>query len=211
LSTPRPELLAALSDAQSQGFLGPGDPRAHLDHALAFAGAAETAFDGAPPRAFLDLGSGGGVPGLVLAVRWRDATGLLVDAAERRCRFLLEMVRRLGLEAHVEVRRGRAEVLAHEPALRASFPLVVARSFGPPAVTAELAAGFLAVGGWLVVSEPPEPDEARWSPEGLHALGYGPAVRTRSGGAAFVVIPKRHDTPDNRPRRTGIPAKRPLW
>jgi 16S rRNA (guanine527-N7)-methyltransferase len=210
LSTPHPALLETLADAQARGFLGPGDLQAHVDHAVAFAVAAEAEFDG-PPRAFLDLGSGGGVPGLVLVLRWPEAAATLLDAAERRCAFLAAAAGRLDVEDRVVVRRGRAEVLAHDPALRDGFPLVVSRSFGPPPVTAELAAGFLEVGGMLLVSEPPDPDPRRWPAAGLGLVGMGPAVRTRAAGSAVVKIRKTAPTSPDRPRRTGVPAKRPLW
>jgi 16S rRNA (guanine527-N7)-methyltransferase len=210
LSAPPRRLLEVLTDAQAWGFLGPGDPQAHTVHALAFARTAE-AEGGGPPGAFLDLGSGGGVPGLVLALEWPDARALLLDAAQRRCGFLTEAADRLGISARVEVWHGRAEVLAHDPALREQLPLVVARSFASPPVTAELAAGFLEVDGLLLVSEPPAPDPSRWSEEGLGSLGLGPAVRGREAGSALVRIRKLDPTGPDRPRRTGVPNKRPLW
>jgi 16S rRNA (guanine527-N7)-methyltransferase len=210
LSTPPPRLVEVLTDARARGLLGPGDPQAHIGHALAFARTAESE-GGGPPAAVLDLGSGAGVPGLVLALEWPEARVLLLDAAQRRCAFLTEAAERLDVEARVEVWRGRAEVLAHDPALREHLPLVVARSFASPPVTAELAAGFLEVGGLLLVSEPPEPDPHRWSEEGLRSLGLGPASRGREAGSALVRIRKIGPMPDTRPRRTGIPGKRPLW
>jgi 16S rRNA (guanine527-N7)-methyltransferase len=210
LSTPPSRLVEILTDAQARGFLGPGNPRTHVGHALAFARTAEAELGG-PPRAVLDLGSGGGVPGLVLALEWPGSRVLLLDAAQRRCAFLTEASERLGIEARVEAWRGRAEVLARDPALREQVPLVVARSFAPPPVTAELAAGFLEVGGLLLVSEPPAPDPSRWSEEGLRSLGLGPASWGREAGSALVRIRKTGPTPESRPRRTGIPGKRPLW
>ena len=93
--------------------------------------------------------------------------------------------------------------------------MVVARSFGPPAVTAECAVGFLRSGGRLVVSEPPgdaEGDGAadRWPRSGLEELGYAPPVPASVPGASFVVLEKTRGD-DRWPRRVGIPAKRPVW
>lgn len=203
-------LLDVLRDAQARGLLGPGDPQAHIDHALAFARVTEAELGAAPDR-FLDLGSGGGVPGLVLALAWPGTRVVLLDAGQRRCAFLADAAQRLDLAPRTDVRRGRAEELAHEPALRGHFRVVVARAFGPPAVTAELAAGFLDVGGLLVVSEPPTPDPGRWPDDGLAGLGLGPARRSDGHGAALVCIRKVGPTPTTRPRRTGVPDKRPLW
>jgi 16S rRNA (guanine527-N7)-methyltransferase len=152
------------------------------------------------------------VPGLVLAVLRPERSLVLLDAAQRRTGFLREAVDRLGLASRVQVVTDRAEVAGRSPDLRSSFDAVVARSFGPPAVTAECAAGFLPVGGVLVVSEPPadEEPEGRWPPAGLAELGFGPAVRLGTATAGFVRIP-RVEVHDRWPRRVGIPAKRPRW
>ena len=137
---------------------------------------------------------------------------VLLDAAQRRTNFLREAVGRLGLASRVRVVTDRAEVAGRNPDLRGAFDAVVARSFGPPAVTAECAAGFLPVGGVLVVSEPPadEEPEGRWPDDGLFELGFGPAVRLGTASAGFVRIPRLQDH-DRWPRRVGIPAKRPRW
>jgi 16S rRNA (guanine527-N7)-methyltransferase len=208
---PGAALRRAFEIARARGFLGPDDPQRHLDHAGAFAVAVESRLGPDGPSAFLDLGSGAGVPGLALAARWPSARALLVDAMRRRCEFARGVVDDLGWADRVEVRCERAEVLGREPGLREQFPVVVARSFGPPAVTAELAAGFLGIGGLLVVSEPPEAEDGRWDPGGLARLGLGPAERERHGGFAVVVITKREPLPERFPRRTGVPGKRPLW
>jgi len=113
----------------------------------------------------------------------------------------------------VAVVEARAEDAARRPELRERFDAVVARSFGPPAVTAECAVGFLRVGGRLVVSEPPA-DEAgdgvRWPVGPLADLGFGPPEPGAAPGASFVVLEKA-DTDERWPRRVGVPAKRPLW
>lgn len=159
----------------------------------------------------LDLGSGGGLPGLVVAT-YRPELGLtLLDARQRACRFLRDAVATLGC-AGVEVVEARAEEAARRADLREVFDAVVARSFGPPAVTAECAVGFLRSGGRLVVSEPPDDEDAsrRWPAEGLDALGFGAVARGGGTEASFVTLEKV--SRDARwPRRVGLPAKRPLW
>jgi 16S rRNA (guanine527-N7)-methyltransferase len=136
---------------------------------------------------------------------------VLLDAGERRCRFLRQAVTELGWVDRVEVAEGRAESAAREPALRESFDAVVARSFGPPAVTAECAVGFLRPGGHLVVSEPPGGGEAaRWPAGGLEQLGLGPAGPCGTAEASFMRMEK-HRREQRWPRRVGVPAKRPLW
>jgi 16S rRNA (guanine527-N7)-methyltransferase len=182
-----PGLRAVLERARGWGFLGPGDLETHVAHALAFASAS----DGEPARA-LDLGSGGGVPGLVLAAGpWAATSWVLLDASERRCAFLTAAVAELGLGDHVGVRRERAEVAGRDSGLRASFDLVVSRGFAAPAVTAECAAPFLVVGGRLVVSEPPTPDPGRWPHDVRTGTRDATACRPngRSGEPMFHVKP----------------------
>lgn len=189
-----------LSEARELGFLGPGPVEFHVEHARAYL----PALDGLTGAA-LDLGSGGGVPGLVLAGERPDLAWTLLDAMARRTAFLERAAAVLGLR--VTVRRARAEEV---PDLRGRFAAVVARSFGSPAVTAECAAPLLAVGGRLVVSEPPGGTGDRWPADRLATLGLGPAA-SQVGPPALAILVQERPCPADYPRRTGIPAKRPLW
>ena len=98
------ELHTILERSRSLGFLGPGSVRVHVDHAFGFAAGLEVA-----PRRFLDLGSGGGVPGLVLAAQWSDSEAVLLEASARRCAFLVDAAMELGCGSRVTVIRARAE------------------------------------------------------------------------------------------------------
>lgn len=193
-----------LGDARALGFLGPGPVVDHLRHAEGFA----VAWGGPPPALVVDLGSGGGVPGLVLARTWPDATVVLVDSNERRTAFLERAASSLRLDG-VRVRRARAEVVGHESSLRGAADLVTARSFAPPAVTAECSAPLLRVGGRLVVSEPPDAN-ARWPMAPLADLGMA-LLRLVRAPASFAVLTQVAACPQRFPRRVGIPAKRPLF
>ena len=204
-------LLDALAASRRLGFLGPGPVEDHLHHARAFA----RAVPDAPGRA-VDLGTGGGLPGLVLAAEcWPATRWWFVDAQARRTEFLREAVAALGLDDRVDVVTGRAEEVGRSP-LREAADLVVARSFGAPAVTAECAAPLLAVGGHLVVSEPPAADRAvRWPDAGLAALGlaFGDGCVDDQGDQPvhLAVLAKVAPSDERHPRRTGVPGKRPLW
>jgi len=202
------ELRSTLERSRALGFLGPGPVEDHITHAERFA----AAYRGEPPARALDLGSGGGVPGLILAGMWPSTTWWLLDANQRRTSFLNAAVEDLGLQHRVQVIHGRAEVCAREDELRGRMNLVTSRSFGPPAVTAECATAFLCVGGSLVVSEPPGPDDgsaspSRWDAVGLAVLGMEPTEAL----AGCQVIKQITLSPDRYPRRVGIPAKRPLF
>lgn len=191
-----------LEQARAFGFLGPGPVAPHVEHALGFAAAFTS-----PPERFVDLGSGGGVPGLVLAEHWPEGHSVLLDSMERRTAFLAEAVAALGWENRVEVVRARAEEFGR--AQRGAFDAVVARGFAPPAVTAECAAPLLRVGGLLVVSEPPD-GGSRWPADRVAQLGLqDEGVLVAS--ARYQVLRQSGTCPDTYPRRVGIPGKRPLW
>lgn len=121
---------------------------------------------------WVDLGSGGGIPGLIVALELPASEGLLVDARQRRAAFLTEAVRALNWSARVRIAAERGEVLARSKEIRERADAVVARGFGAPPVTAEIGSGFVRVGGVIVVSDPPEGAGRRWSAsEQLARLG----------------------------------------
>ncbi|HEY1908575.1 MAG TPA: RsmG family class I SAM-dependent methyltransferase, partial [Myxococcaceae bacterium] len=94
---PLPELRQILEEARAAGFLGPGPVDTHLRHAEGFVAVCRRLWpDGPTPPVLLDLGSGGGLPGLVVATHWPEATLVLLDAQRRRTAFLSDAVRRLG-------------------------------------------------------------------------------------------------------------------
>jgi 16S rRNA (guanine527-N7)-methyltransferase len=195
-----------LEEARERGFLGPEPVEHHITHGEALARLVHP-----PGSPFLDLGTGAGVPGLVLALCWPDSTAALLDAQRRRCAFTTRAMLRLGLGDRVRVLCGRAEDLARDPVWRGRFDLVVARAFGPPAVTAECAVGFLRRGGRLVVSEPPGEAPERWPTNRLRELGLSAAVLVRDGPTGAAIMTALGDPDERWPRRVGRPAKAPLW
>lgn len=231
-------LEAVLGRARNVGFLGPGPVQRHVDHALAFrqgwvghldeARSSRRGDGGEPnqrdkPLECLDLGSGGGLPGLVLAHDAACRMGpqqasaaehwTLLESSRRRVQFLREAVVELGLEDLVMVLEGRAEDLAHRADYREAFDVVTSRGFGRPAITAECGRPFLRLGGRLVVSEPPGgvPGTApRWPAAGLEMLGLedtGPMGTAPTLRVLEAIAP----CPARFPRRVGVPAKRPLF
>jgi 16S rRNA (guanine527-N7)-methyltransferase len=203
-------LRAVLARARTLGFLGPGSIEHHLTHAAGFAVAAVRQL-GHPPASILDLGSGAGIPGLVLAEQWPDVRVVLVESGHRRCEHLRREIDTLSWNARVEVLEERAELTARRPELREQMELVTARSFATPAATAEIATGLVAPGGLLVVSEPPQRDPARWPVGELGALGFGPPRYEAATAAHFACFVKTGSAPAEAPRAIGRPTKRPRW
>lgn len=202
----------ALRRSAGLGLLGSMPIRDQIDHALGFVYATEQALPEAPGTV-VDLGSGGGVPGLVLASCWPVSHFLFIDSNERRSDFLSAEVTGRADTDNVEVIRARVEEAGRLSSFRQQCDLVTSRSFGAPAVAAECGAPFLAVGGLMVVSEPPDSgDGARWPSQELAQLGLEPSTRVRFEDLfGYQVLTKTHETPDRYPRRVGIPAKRPLF
>lgn len=235
------ELRGVLEEAQDRGFLGPQSVRLQVAHAMAFAevvaevsdvfesptsdhsndvGSSEPLAQDASPLV-VDLGSGGGLPALAIAVHLPSAKLLLVEGSTRRAAWLTEAVHELGLSDRATVVGERAELAGRAAQWRGRAVAVTARSFARPAVTAECAAPFLRRSGKLIVSEPPTGGDSagattsggreRWSTEGLNVLGLGSAEPIAHAGVHFVVVTQLEACPDRYPRRVGIPAKRPLF
>jgi 16S rRNA (guanine527-N7)-methyltransferase len=217
---PSPHLEAVLLEARRRSLIGGAAIKTQVAHAQAFLRVLLLEELDGP---ILELGAGGGLPGLVLAFRDRRLRLVLIDSARRSADFLLWAIDELGISERVEVLNVRAEELGRDDAYRGRFVAVVARSFGPPGVTAECAAPFLRVGGRLIVAEPPSgasglagstsleaPSPDRWPIGGCLQLGLTPESAV-SEPFAFAVLRQSSPCPQRYPRRSGIPTKRPLF
>jgi 16S rRNA (guanine527-N7)-methyltransferase len=157
----------------------------------------------------IDVGSGGGLPAIPLAVAMPQVQFTLLEANARKCAFLEHVAGTLGL-TNVTVAAGRAEELGHRPALREQFDRAISRAAARPEVLLELALPFVRTGGDLV---------AQVSALDPHLLE--PAARLLGGGTprvdgpdaaghALIVVPKLAPTPSRFPRRPGPPGRKPL-
>jgi 16S rRNA (guanine527-N7)-methyltransferase len=201
----------SLDQSRAFGFLGPGPIEPHISHALGFVTALisirpDLALEG---RSFVDLGAGGGLPGLVAALALPLSTWLYLDVNVRRTGFLAACVAELGIADRVEIRCERAELTGQNPQYREQFDAVVARGFAGPAVTAECGAPLLLEGGLFVISEPPAEGD-RWPSAGIAQVGLR-ASSIVDKHHRFFVAEKISPTLAKFPRRVGIPEKRPLF
>ena len=154
-------LADVLAEAQRIGFLGDRPVAEVIADSRAFVDAVESITAGT----IVDLGSGGGVPGLVIAVERSDLRSVLIDRRERRTDFLQRAVARL--ERAGAVTKGAVDVWCDDVAVVARrspgiFDAATARGFGPPDVTLALGAQLVHAGGLVVIAEPPHGD--RWPP-----------------------------------------------
>ena len=157
-------LEAALAAIAERGAIGERSLPVAIAHADQFAACVP-----ATAQRLADLGSGGGLPGLVVAVRcpWVQVT--LVERRTRRADLLLRAVRSLGLGDRVQVVGDDVRVVAETHPH--SFDVVTARSFAAPPITARWAGVLLVPGGLLIVSEPPTDEQDRWPAAVLDAAG----------------------------------------
>jgi 16S rRNA (guanine527-N7)-methyltransferase len=162
-----------------------------------------------------DLGSGAGLPGLVLAAALPGARVDLIESIERKCGFLREAIERMGI-ANATVVCERSEEWARG-AGREAYDVVTARSVGRLAAIAELASPLLGPGGTLVAwkgaRSPEEEAELRrgadrlaMEPIEIRTVQPYPASRNRH----IHLLRKNGPTPNELPRRPGMAAKRPF-
>lgn len=163
-------------------------------------------------RRLLDIGSGGGVPGLALAIARPDLPVSLLDATAKKVRFLAETADALGLD-NVTAIQGRAEELARDRRHRERYDAVTARAVARLVTLVELALPFLSIGGRAILPKgsaaAEELDEARYA-IGLLGGRAHPPIETDIEGTTLIIVDKRKPTPAVYPRNTGVPNKSPL-
>ena len=162
-----------------------------------------------------DLGSGAGLPGLVLAATLPDAHVDLIESIERKCAFLREAIERMRI-ANAAVVCRRSEDWASAEG-REAYDVVTARAVGRLATLAELAAPLLREGGVLVAwkgarSAEEEAEMARASDrldmDAVEIRSVRPYSASR--GRHIHLLRKNGPTPSELPRRPGMATKRPF-
>ena len=150
------ELLAALAVIQARGAIGERSLIGAVSHADRFVALVPTG-----GRSLVDLGSGGGLPALVIAWRRPDVSVTMVERRAARADLLRRAVTSLGIgQRTVVVNDDVAAVAADLPN---AFDVVTARSFGDVATTTRFIDMLLANDGVGLVSEPPIDRQATWA------------------------------------------------
>ena len=167
---------------------------------------------------FVDVGSGGGLPGIPLAIAFPDASFTLLEVTGKKAAFLRYAVESLNLTG-VEIVNARVEQAAHDPGLRASHGICTVRAVAKLSVLAEYCLPLLGVGGWLVAMKGGVTEEEHRGGERAAALLGGGILQTvevpllpemEQKTRRLVVLEKVAETPEIYPRRVGLPAKSPL-
>ncbi|XP_038687324.1 ribosomal RNA small subunit methyltransferase G [Tripterygium wilfordii] len=164
----------------------------------------------------VDVGSGQGLPGLVLAIAFPGWEVTLLESMNKRCVFLEHVVDLTGL-SNVQVVRGRAEDLGQNFSFREQYDIAVARAVAEMRILAEYCLPLVRVGGLFVAAKGHDPQlEVRNAERAIQLMGASVlqlcSVESHSpyGQRTAVVCFKDRPTPRRYPRDPGTPAKEPL-
>ena len=169
----------------------------------------------------IDVGTGGGLPGVPLAITRPDLDVTLADATGKKVRFLDDTIDRLGLDRdRVRAVQARAEELGQRKEHRAGYDVAVSRAVGPLGIVLELTLPLVRVGGRSLAMKGPRVEaELRDCGDALEVLGGG-EVRVADayprGPEGFendlviVEVEKVAATPRRYPRPPGVPKAEPL-
>jgi len=164
----------------------------------------------------VDVGTGAGFPGLPIKIARPKIELMLLDSSKRRAQFLIYMVEALKLEDS-QVVCLRAEEFARKEKVRESFDIVLARAVSSLPVLMEYALPLLKIGGYFIAQKSQKlKNELEVSQRAASILGgevekvMKIAIPLLNAQRYLVLTKKAMPTTDRYPRRTGIPAKRPL-
>lgn len=169
-----------------------------------------------PAATLIDIGTGGGFPGLPLKIARPEIQLTLLDSVRKKTEFLEYLVCALGLR-DVTIVTARAEELGQHPQYRERYDAAVSRALAELPVLLELCLPFVRVGGRLVaprrgdlLAQQAEAERAARELGGVFRAPIPVDLGPGYTGYGLVVVDKVAPTPPRYPRRPGIPAKRPL-
>lgn len=159
----------------------------------------------------IDLGSGGGLPGIPLAISMPGVQFVLVEATGKKATFLEQAVAELGL-SNVRIINDRAETLGQDQDThRRRYDVVTARAVGRLTVLVELAVPLLRVGGHLLaIKGSSATGEIKQAKRAMHLLHCHLSNTVKTPTGTVVVIEKLRESPKVYPRRPGEPKRSPL-
>lgn len=170
----------------------------------------------APPQHLVDIGTGAGFPGLVLKLIWPATQVTLVESVHKKADFCRHMVDRLGLDG-VTVLSERAETVGQDPDHRQTYDLAVARAVARMPILMEYLLPLVHRNGIVMAMKgETAPAETQEAGNAIQLLGgkLRKLVHVELPGVVeerfIVVVNKIAHTPDQYPRRVGIPAKNPI-
>lgn len=157
-----------------------------------------------------DVGSGGGAPGVPLAIAMPHLKFTLIESTGKKAEYLRATASDLQLD-HVTVVQERAETVGHDPAYRERFAVVLARALGPMRVALELTMPLAKVGGLgLYIKGAKAQEEIKSAAGALHVLHSKVLEVSLTPTGQIVVVEKQRPASKEYPRRPGEPKRAPL-
>lgn len=167
-------------------------------------------------KSIIDIGTGGGFPGIPMKIVKSDNNMVLLDSLNKRINFLNEVIGELELE-NINTIHGRAEDFAQKTEYRQKFDLAVSRAVANLTVLLELCLPYVKVGGHLVALKGPAiDDEIKNAEIALKVLGgiIEEIIEVDIEGSDLkhnlLVVKKIKDTPKKYPRKAGMVTKNPI-
>ena len=167
-------------------------------------------------NSIIDVGTGGGFPGVPLAIAFPEKKFTLIDSLNKRVRIINDLCSKLGIK-NVKAIHGRAEELGRQNNLRESFDLCISRAVANMSTLSEYCLPFVKIGGTFIAYKGPncreEIENAELAMEKLGGEVYGVFYNELEGfefDHVLVYIDKINSTPKKFPRKAGTPAKEPL-
>lgn len=165
--------------------------------------------------AVIDVGTGGGLPGIPLAILEPDRSFTLMDSTGKKVAFLRHVAEDMGL-ANVTTVHERAETAGQQPLYRERFDLCVSRSVAPLPTLLEYMFPFVRIGGRILCMKGAAAQEEVQAARHAKKILGGGAVHMHSpmpgieDTAAIIEMKKDRVTPHVYPRHPGVPKKTPL-
>ncbi|WP_040191103.1 16S rRNA (guanine(527)-N(7))-methyltransferase RsmG [Clostridium culturomicium] len=167
-------------------------------------------------KSIIDIGTGGGFPGIPMRIVKEDSKMVLLDSLNKRINFLNEVINDLNL-SNIKTIHGRAEDFAQTAEYRQRFDLAVSRAVANLTVLLEFCLPYVKVGGYFVALKGPAIEEEIKAAEGaLKALGgkIEKIIEVDIEGSDLkhnlLVVKKIKDTPKKYPRKAGMVTKNPI-
>jgi 16S rRNA (guanine527-N7)-methyltransferase len=163
----------------------------------------------------VDIGSGGGFPGIPLAIYSPEKTFLLNESIEKKVLSIKYFIQELGL-SNTKTSSLRAEELGHVSTEREQYDICTARAVAYLPTLAEYCLPMVKIGGYFIAYKDNNQDEIQEAENAIILLGgtlekihfyHLPEVEKER---ILIIIKKEKETPKEYPRRVGVPSKKPL-